>query len=187
MSNIFIGYSMHKSGIRRTCPLCNSIFYLCSCCDRWHVYCTTICAQEARRRSKQKANAAYQRTPNGREANRRAQQKYRKNKKTVIDQSSARSTNVLSISPSQNISRKEKNYEFNFSIQTTVENQSRGIQISKMDNSHRSTHHSIALSPKPIKANKPPCKPKPLGYCRVCGCPIFHLYSHDSYPGGTRR
>lgn len=178
---------MKSSGFRRICPLCGSIFFLCRGCDRWHVYCSVACVLGARALSLQKAQAAYIRTPHGREANRRAQKKFRQKPKTVIDQSSAKPGNDLPLAPSQIIATKEQDYESKFSEQTSGGNGPLGQRINGTSGSRRLIHNPFCKSPEVFKASGTTADPKPLGWCRVCGNPIFRLRSHDSYPGDKYR
>jgi hypothetical protein len=77
--------------MRRICPRCESIFYICLPCDRWHWHCSTVCSLAARQISVRAARQKYGRSKKGRRTNCRAQNTYRKNqrlKQKVSHQSS---------------------------------------------------------------------------------------------------
>lgn len=187
---------MKCSGLRRICPLCNSIFYLCSDCDRWHVYCSSACSSKARSLSLKKAQATYLKTPNGRKANSRAQKKFRQKQKTVIDHSSTKTHDDLPLSSSQLVLIKEKACESNNQYEPAFLRSNQAPENQDICNhSEKSSTHKekgrlsllFRSLRKPLQTITAAITQKPLGFCRVCGAPIFRLRSHDFYPGEDDR
>lgn len=98
---------MAGRGLRRECPRCNTVFFICTSCDRWHVYCCRSCGEAARKMSEQEARRRYLATPGGKEANRRAQRKFRQKQKNVRHHSSRADASSLSL-PLQLTTHKEE-------------------------------------------------------------------------------
>ena len=59
------------------CLLCHSQATVCSKCDRGQIYCSTICACIARKKSLQRAGSRYQNTFNGKRLHAARQARYR--------------------------------------------------------------------------------------------------------------
>lgn len=77
---------------QRVCrgPGCQTVFWICTHCDRGQRYCSPACRTEARRRQQRAANRRYQQSPEGRLDHRDRQQQYRERRcrPRVTDQSS---------------------------------------------------------------------------------------------------
>jgi hypothetical protein len=69
---------------------CQTVFWICTHCDRGQCYCSPACRTEARRRQHRVANRRYQQSPEGRLDHRDRQQQYRQRqcRPRVTDQSS---------------------------------------------------------------------------------------------------
>jgi hypothetical protein len=69
---------------------CQTVFWICTHCDRGQCYCSPACRTEARRRQHRAANRRYQQSPEGRLDHRDRQQQYRERRcrPRVTDQSS---------------------------------------------------------------------------------------------------
>ena len=69
---------------------CQTVFWICTHCDRGQRYCSLACRTEARRRQHRAANRRYQQSPEGRLDHRDRQQQYRERRcrPRVTDQSS---------------------------------------------------------------------------------------------------
>jgi len=78
---------------------CQTVFWICTHCDRGQRYCSPACRTEARRRQHRAANRRYQQSPEGRLDHRDRQQHYRERRcrPRVTDQSSLA---VISPAPS---------------------------------------------------------------------------------------
>lgn len=59
------------------CELCGVMRTICSRCDRGHRYCSSACAEAARRTGKREAGRRYQSTPRGRMNNADRQRRFR--------------------------------------------------------------------------------------------------------------
>ena len=68
---------MDLPGRRYLCAGCRTAVLICSHCDRGQRYCTTGCADLARRRSVRAAGRRYQASRRGRHAHANRQQRYR--------------------------------------------------------------------------------------------------------------
>jgi hypothetical protein len=77
---------------QRVCrgPGCQTVFWICTHCDRGQRYCSPSCRAEARRQQHRAANHRYQQSPEGRLDHRDRQQQYRQRRcrPRVTDQSS---------------------------------------------------------------------------------------------------
>lgn len=62
----------------RRCNACQSMFCVCSHCDRGQRYCSDPCREYARRQQRRAANRRHQGTEHGREAHRLRQRAYRR-------------------------------------------------------------------------------------------------------------
>ena len=69
---------------------CQTVFWICTHCDRGQCYCSPACRIEARRRQHRAANRRYQKSLEGRLDHRDRQQHYRERRRRprVTDQSS---------------------------------------------------------------------------------------------------
>jgi hypothetical protein len=69
---------------------CQTVFWICTHCDRGQRYCGPVCRSEARRWQHRAANRRYQQSPEGRLDHRDRQQHYRERqcRPRVTDQSS---------------------------------------------------------------------------------------------------
>ena len=81
------------------------MFYICSCCDRGHRYCSDHCRREARQQQRRQANSKYQQTEYGLADHRDRQRDYRERQAQaaaarVTDQSSPCPVPSDSIPPS---------------------------------------------------------------------------------------
>jgi hypothetical protein len=88
----------HLVGLRRICPRCAIIFYICLPCDKWHWYCSDACSRSARQISLKAASRKYRRSKKGRRTNSQAQNTFRKNQrreKKVSHQSYAVDAKIL--------------------------------------------------------------------------------------------
>ena len=59
-----------------SCKQCQRLVHICRWCDRGHRYCSTECAQEARRESQRRSGALYQATDRGKKNHAARQQRY---------------------------------------------------------------------------------------------------------------
>jgi hypothetical protein len=62
----------------RRCNTCESIFCVCSHCDRGQRYCSDLCRKQARQEQRRAANRRHQQTAFGREAHKLRQRAYRR-------------------------------------------------------------------------------------------------------------
>jgi hypothetical protein len=62
----------------RRCNTCESIFCVCSHCDRGQRYCSDLCRKQARQEQRCAANRRHQQTAFGREAHKLRQRAYRR-------------------------------------------------------------------------------------------------------------
>lgn len=62
----------------RRCNACQSMFCVCSHCDRGQRYCSDPCREYARRQQRRAANRRHQQTEHGREAHKLRQRAYRR-------------------------------------------------------------------------------------------------------------
>ena len=62
----------------RRCNACESIFCVCSHCERGQRYCSDLCRKQARQEQRRAANRRYQQTAVGREAHKLRQSAYRR-------------------------------------------------------------------------------------------------------------
>jgi hypothetical protein len=58
------------------CVRCHQLVFVCSCCDRGQIYCSSLCALVARQKTIQLASAHYQRTRSGKRNHARRQAEY---------------------------------------------------------------------------------------------------------------
>lgn len=79
---------MEGSARQFICARCRATVQVCPACDRGQVYCDSVCAQGARRRSVREAGARYQRSRAGRLAHARRARAYRARCKIVTHQGS---------------------------------------------------------------------------------------------------
>lgn len=66
------------------CALCHTQSRVCSKCDRGQIYCGTICAVFARKKSMKLAGMRYQRTFNGKRNHAARQARYRMRQKEIV-------------------------------------------------------------------------------------------------------
>jgi hypothetical protein len=79
---------MDLPGRRYLCAGCRTAVLICSHCDRGQRYCTSGCADQARRRSVRAASCRYQASLRGRHAHAKRQQRYRARTQKVTHQGS---------------------------------------------------------------------------------------------------
>ena len=79
---------MDLPGRRYLCAACRTAVLICSHCDRGHRYCTTTCAEEARRHARRAAGNRYQASLRGRHAHAQRQRRYRARVQKVTHQGS---------------------------------------------------------------------------------------------------
>ena len=66
------------------CVLCHTQSRVCSKCDRGQIYCGTVCAVFARKKSMKLAGIRYQRTFNGKRNHAARQARYRMRQKEIV-------------------------------------------------------------------------------------------------------
>lgn len=79
---------MELPGRRYLCAGCRAAVIICSHCDRGHRYCTTTCAEHARRQAVRAAGGRYQASLRGRHAHAERQRRYRSRMQKVTHQGS---------------------------------------------------------------------------------------------------
>ena len=79
---------METAGRHYLCARCRKAVIICSHCDRGHRYCTTSCAQHARRTAVRAAGKRYQASRRGRHAHAERQRQYRAKHQEVTHQGS---------------------------------------------------------------------------------------------------
>lgn len=79
---------MDIPGRRYLCAGCRTAVVICSHCDRGHRYCTSACAEQARRQAVRAAGCRYQASRRGRHAHADRQRRYRAKLQKVTHQGS---------------------------------------------------------------------------------------------------
>ena len=79
---------MDLPGRRYLCARCRTAVIICSHCDRGHRYCTSRCADHARRNAIHAAGCRYQASRRGRHAHAERQRRYRAKQQKVTHQGS---------------------------------------------------------------------------------------------------
>lgn len=79
---------MDIPGRRYLCAGCRTAVVICSHCDRGHRYCTSTCAEQARRQAVRAAGCRYQASRRGRHAHADRQRRYRAKLQKVTHQGS---------------------------------------------------------------------------------------------------
>jgi len=79
---------MDLPGRRYLCARCRTAVIICSHCDRGHRYCTSMCADHARRNAIHAAGCRYQASRRGRHAHAERQRRYRAKQQKVTHQGS---------------------------------------------------------------------------------------------------
>jgi len=83
-----VGETVHDRAVllHRICawPQCQSVFYICSHCDRGHRYCSDECRERARLQQQRCANRRHQGSVAGRLDHRDRQSSYRQRKRLLM-------------------------------------------------------------------------------------------------------
>jgi hypothetical protein len=150
------------TGLRRVCPRCQTTFFLCRRCDRWHCYCSSSCSEQARKDSRQRSDRKYRQSASWRAKNPEHQAEHRRKRfrqKIVSEQCSASATSPVDIAPS-----------------TTM-----ASDVTQKE------HHAN----EPIINNQPLVRLRPrqhpVGRCLVCGCAVAFLVSPKGFPPRSER
>jgi hypothetical protein len=79
---------MELAARRYLCAGCRAAVLICSHCDRGQRYCSSACADQARRLTLRAASGRYQASPRGRMAHAQRQRRYRAKQQKVTHQGS---------------------------------------------------------------------------------------------------
>lgn len=164
---------MERVGLRRTCPECDNLFFICASCDRWHWYCGPACKKKARVASVRRASSTYRGSEKGRHANRRAQEIFRNKQKKVRDHSSRGQPQDLSLPTISVINPLE-----------TRESHESKLPVRTSEVIQQSSQPADAGGE---SARCPSVRSIPFGHCCVCGARISRLRSEQAYPGVRER
>jgi hypothetical protein len=125
---------------RINCPQCGIEFYLCSCCDRGHRYCSKKCQKQGRQASVRRARKKYAQSPRGLIKNRVRQRRHRRRQTRQRNQRQISAKNQI-------VSKTVTDHSYSQSVI--------GLKL----------WHGGSM-PTPEKA----IKPGSAGFCSFCGC-----------------
>lgn len=74
---------MESVGLELTCKMCEKLFLICRSCYRGHVYCSSSCKIEGKKKTRKEAQHRYEKTLKGKKARSKRQARYRKRKNDV--------------------------------------------------------------------------------------------------------